>query len=573
MTRGFLRKSSSEASATCALDHHASSLAGEGEVFEAGAFAEVGEVDGAGRAVALLGDDDFRLAFGFGVGLAVFVAVVVRLPVDEGDDVGVLLDGAGFAEVGEHGFFVAAALLGGAGELAQGDDRQVEFFGEGFEAAGDGGDFLGAVFVAALPCPGSARRAPRHELEVVDDDEVEAAVHLAEAAGFGAHFGERDGGGVVDEDVGFGEAFEGFGEAGLVFPARIAFLDFLLVDEGFGGQHAAEKGLFRHFEREDGDDGGTADGCILRDIDRPGGFAHGRARGDDDELRLLEAAGHAVEVGEVGFKAGDFAVAFGEEVVDRAEGVADDLGDRSEAALDAVLGDFEQLGLGGVEHVEGVIRLVGGLSDGLGANHDELPEQRLVLDDADVLVDREASWQVLGEGGEVGDAADGFDLLVLGEDVAEGDVVDGAAEVGELGHAAEDAAVRLEGEVGLGDALGGLVVEVVVEQDGAENGALGVDGGGKAALELEVCCCGHGLPLGYPGERHWGTLAGGRCGKRGSPARPAATPWRVDFGTCGASSVAGKAGCIVRERRFRILAREKPHRGSGMWVPVPSYWF
>ncbi len=79
----------------------------------------------------------------------------------------------------------------------------------------------------------------------------------------------------------------------------------------------------------------------------------------------------------------------------------------------------------------------------------------------------------------------------MGEDVAERNVVDGAAEIDELGHAAEDAAVGFEGEVGGRDALGGLVVEVVVEQDGAEDGALGVDGGGEAALELDGCC-GHG---------------------------------------------------------------------------------
>jgi len=36
---------------------------------------------------------------------------------DKGDNVGVLLDRAGFAQVGEDRLFVAASLLGGAGEL------------------------------------------------------------------------------------------------------------------------------------------------------------------------------------------------------------------------------------------------------------------------------------------------------------------------------------------------------------------------------------------------------------------------------------------------------------------------
>ncbi len=72
------------------------------------------QVGGTGRAVTLLGDDDFRLAlhpfqlvppdlmfrrafFRFGLRQVIFVAV------NEHDHVRVLLDGAGFAKVGELG--------------------------------------------------------------------------------------------------------------------------------------------------------------------------------------------------------------------------------------------------------------------------------------------------------------------------------------------------------------------------------------------------------------------------------------------------------------------------------------
>ena len=37
------------------------------------------------------------------------------------------------------------------------------------------------------------------------------------------------------------------------------------------------------------------DGGVLGDVDGEGGFAHGGAGGDDDELAFLQAAGHAVE--------------------------------------------------------------------------------------------------------------------------------------------------------------------------------------------------------------------------------------------------------------------------------------
>ena len=64
-------------------------------------------MDRAGRAVALLGDDDLGLALGLGVFVAVLVLVVVAVAVDEGDDIGVLLDGAGLAEIGQQGRFLS----------------------------------------------------------------------------------------------------------------------------------------------------------------------------------------------------------------------------------------------------------------------------------------------------------------------------------------------------------------------------------------------------------------------------------------------------------------------------------
>ena len=67
---------------------------------------------------------------------------------DEGDDVGILLDGAGFAQIGEHRLLVASALLRGTAELRERDDRDVEFFRERLQAARDGRDLLGAILVA-----------------------------------------------------------------------------------------------------------------------------------------------------------------------------------------------------------------------------------------------------------------------------------------------------------------------------------------------------------------------------------------------------------------------------------------
>jgi hypothetical protein len=89
------------------------------------------------------------------------VFVVVGLAVDEHDDVGVLLDGTGVAQVGElrDGW---VARFDGTRELRQGNDRDVEFAGQTLQATRDFGDFL----LAAVRAAGAAG----DELEVVDDD-------------------------------------------------------------------------------------------------------------------------------------------------------------------------------------------------------------------------------------------------------------------------------------------------------------------------------------------------------------------------------------------------------------------
>src|SRR5712672_6673 len=89
------------------------------------------EADGVGGAIALLGDAEFGFfaLFGSGAGFEEMRAV------DEHDDVGVLLDGAGFAEVGE--LRAALVALWGAGELAEDEDGNLQLFGEAFEGAGD----------------------------------------------------------------------------------------------------------------------------------------------------------------------------------------------------------------------------------------------------------------------------------------------------------------------------------------------------------------------------------------------------------------------------------------------------
>ena len=132
------------------------------------------------------------------------------------------------------------------------------------------------------------------------------------------------------------------------------------------------------------------------------------------------------------------------------------------------------------------MRLIGGLGNGGRTDAHEAAELGLIFDDADVVFDDGAARQAFSEGGEIGDAADGLGLFEAGKRVGEGNDVDGRTRVCELGHAQEDAAVRIEGEIVGLDRFGGFGVRGVIEQDGAEDGALGGDVGRQAGFEREI---------------------------------------------------------------------------------------
>src|SRR5206468_1688137 len=87
-----------------------------------------------GRPVALLPDDHFGEAFDALVGLRIDWPVLELLPVDEADDVGVLLDRARLAEIRElRPPVLAAALLRGTRELGDRDHGNIELLGERLE--------------------------------------------------------------------------------------------------------------------------------------------------------------------------------------------------------------------------------------------------------------------------------------------------------------------------------------------------------------------------------------------------------------------------------------------------------
>src|SRR4029078_3422634 len=164
-----------------ATRHSVRSLSGRalGEVGEAGVAALVAQLYGVQRAVAVLAHDQLGLALVLALGVVVVVAV------DEHDQVGVLLDRARLAQVGQlRPPVLGTALLDGARQLGEGDHRHLEGARDQLELARDVRDLRDAVVEPA---------AAGHQLQVVDDHQPEVRVAGFQAPGRGLYLEVRDG--------------------------------------------------------------------------------------------------------------------------------------------------------------------------------------------------------------------------------------------------------------------------------------------------------------------------------------------------------------------------------------------
>ena len=105
----------------------------------------------------------------------------------------------------------------------------------------------------------------------------------------------------------------------------------------------------------------------------------------------------------------------------------------------------------------------------LFGGEDQVPEGRLLADDARVVLDVGGVGQPVDERRDIGGAADLVELARARQLFLQRDEVDRIAPLAQLDHLLEDPPVRVAVEVARGQDLGGRVERVVVDQDGAEH--------------------------------------------------------------------------------------------------------
>ena len=289
-----------------------------------------------------------------------------------------------------------------------------------------------------------------------------------------AHLEHADRRRVVDEDLRLAERADRLRQPAPVALAEEAAAQPVRVDARLAGEHAQEQLLLRHLEAEDADRHVGLGPDVLRHVQHQAGLPHRRARGDDDQVRRLQARGHLVEIGEAGRDAGDQLLAR-VQLLDRVEAGLRQVAQRDEAVAHLVVGDREDRVLGLVEDEIGFFFAGVRGRENLVGREDQVSEGRLLLDDPGVVLDVGRARHAVDERGDVGGAADLVELVRSPELLLQRDQIDRVAALRQPDHLVEDAAVRVAKEIGGVDDLGGEVEGVVVQQDRAEDRAFGFE--------------------------------------------------------------------------------------------------
>ncbi len=121
---------------------------------------------------------------------------------------------------------------------------------------------------------------------------------------------------------------------------------------------------------------------------------------------------------------------------------------------------------------------------------DQAAQQRFFLHDARVVLDVGDVRHAVHQLRDVGRAADGFQFAAALQLLGERHQVDGLLRFAESDHLLVDAPVMIVEEILGLELLDGGVEGVVVEQDRAQDAALGLDVLGQGTFE-RCGCCGH----------------------------------------------------------------------------------
>ena len=223
---------------------------------------------------------------------------------------------------------------------------------------------------------------------------------------------------------------------------------------------------------------------MLGDVQGQRRLSHGRPRSQDDQLAGVQTARHFIELGEPGADPLD-PLAGIEERVQAALILIDNLCRAGQAGFHLRLAQLEQRLFGSRQNLRRLLFAGDAAVHQVLRREDDLPQNRLVLHDANVAFDIEGLRQPVIERDEVTQSVAGFELVTAHQLVGQGDAVDLFTAVMDFGHAGENAAMLLYAEVVGLQSAGRLDKVRIVQQNGSKDESFRIQIGWQPFFEYD----------------------------------------------------------------------------------------
>ena len=242
---------------------------------------------------------------------------------------------------------------------------------------------------------------------------------------------------VVDADLAPLHGLRRVHEPAHLLVGQQPLLDPLGIHGGLRAEHAHDQLLLAHLQGEIDHGAVVVEGGVLGDVQGEGGLAHGGPGGYDDQIGLLQAVGHAVQVPKARGDAGELSLP-GHQIPDLVEGVGHDVPDGGDGVFGLAHGDVVDPLLRQVQALVHVLVVVHTIPDHLVAGMDQTPLDAALLHDLGVVAHVGRRGHEGHELGEVHRAADHVQKAPALQLLAEGDQVHGLARSADVGHGLED---------------------------------------------------------------------------------------------------------------------------------------
>ena len=214
----------------------------------------------------------------------------------------------------------------------------------------------------------------------------------------GTDFRRRQARGVINIDVTFFQQnAHGAGDARPVLIVKLTGTDAGLVHARQRCQRTHHDLLGGHLKTEDEYRLVLQHRRVFDEVHRKGRFTHRRTRGDDNQIRRLQAGGFLVEIVIAGVHPGHTVMRLLEQLFDTGDGGVEDIGDVFWAFvfIGAAFGDFKDTGLREVEQIfaGAALRIKTGFGD-LIRHRDHLADNRTFAHNVSVGADVCRTWRV-----------------------------------------------------------------------------------------------------------------------------------------------------------------------------------